>query len=71
MNSGFGAPVTVDGRSADQIDPLIERRMNRANGFFLVGPPHIQPLMAQVPSAIRELLRDVPPTLMRSMLSFS
>src|SRR5713226_525920 len=37
----FGTPIAVDGCSIDQIDATIERRMNGANGFFLVGSaPH-------------------------------
>src|SRR5260221_8600032 len=37
----FGAPLTVDGCGIDQIDSLIERRVNRANRLFLIGSaPH-------------------------------
>src|SRR4029077_10280038 len=40
----FGAPITVDGRSIDQIDAAFECRMNGANGFLLVGSaPHPAP----------------------------
>src|SRR5229473_4507785 len=37
----FGAPIAIDGRSVDQIDAVVECRMNGANGFFLSGSaPH-------------------------------
>ncbi len=56
----FGPPIAVDWRGIDQIDAVVECPMNGANGFLLVGSaPHPAP-MAQVPSAIRELIRFVP-----------
>src|SRR5216683_4423751 len=40
-NDLFGTPIAVDGRSVDQIDALVECRMNGANGFLLVSSaPH-------------------------------
>src|ERR1700730_17091808 len=43
--------------------------MVRMDSFSSV-PPHIQPPMAQVPSAIRELTRFVPSILMYSSIAF-
>src|SRR6202040_1654454 len=37
----FGTPLTIDGSGIDQIDALIECRVNSANGLFLIGSaPH-------------------------------
>src|ERR1700687_2044944 len=37
----FGTPISVDGRSVDQIDAMVECRVNGANGFLLVSSaPH-------------------------------
>ena len=37
----FGAPVAVNGRRVDQIDPMVKRSMNGANGLLIFGSaPH-------------------------------
>src|SRR6266699_3229509 len=37
----FGAPVAVNGRRVDQIDPIVKRSMNGANGLLIFGSaPH-------------------------------
>ena len=47
----FRQAVTVHGGRVDEVDALVEGGADGRDGLGLVGSPHIQPPMAQVPRA--------------------
>ena len=50
----------IDGRGVDEVDAVIDGCADCRNRFLFIGAAHIQPPIAQVPSATRETFIVVP-----------
>jgi len=59
----LGTSVAVDRRGVEEVDAGIEGRLNGGDGEFFIGPPHIQPPIAQAPKPIADTSMSEEPSL--------